>query len=266
LLYKKDAETWRCFEYIPDTYSPLIASSAEEAYLVAKCFGKFSADLSGLDTSKVKTILPGFHDLLLRYNQFETALSNATEERKEDAKQLLQELDTHTYLVKYYENMLTKPLLYPLHILHHDCKIANILLYNSTNRVYSPIDLDTTQPGYFFSDIGDMIRSMAPNIPEGAKEIEDMHLRTDFIEAVNEGYLETMREHLTPAEIQDLPLAGKILVYMQALRYVADYLNNDIYYRISYPTQNKDRAANQLRLLQLLTDYTNFDKSLCKKL
>jgi hypothetical protein len=101
-----------------------------------------------------------------------------------------------------------------------------------------------------------MIRSIAPNIPENAKEIEDMQLRTDFIEAIYEGYLENMRAHLTTAEIQDLQLAGKILVYMQALRFAADYLNNDIYYHISYPAQNKDRTANQLKLLQLLTAYT----------
>ena len=149
----------------------------------------------------------------------------------------------------------TLPKQYPLHILHHDCKIANILFDENTNEIFSPIDLDTTQPGLFFSDIGDMFRSMTPSISEGEADIQSMVLREDFYQAIRDGYLSAMSQYLTKDELESIDLSGKLIVYMQALRFLTDYLNNDIYYQIEYSEQNKDRAANQFCLLSLLENH-----------
>jgi hypothetical protein len=35
---------------------------------------------------------------------------------------------------------------------------------------------------------------------------------------------------------------------MQCVRFLADYINGDTYYKIKYPTHNLDRTRNQLAL------------------
>lgn len=251
-LVDYDGSVWRCFEFFEDTYSPLIANTPEEAYTVAKCFGKFSADLSNIDVNKLHYILPGFHNLAFRFQQFETALLNTSKQRRTSAASLIKEAYENHFYVEWYKRISQDLKSYPLHILHQDCKIANILFWKNNSEKLCPIDLDTTQPGLFFSDLGDMVRSMVPNISENDTNIEDMELRIDFYNAIKNGYLEAMSDHLTPQEKNDLDISGNIIIYMQALRFLTDFLNGDIYYKTSYSEQNKNRAANQLRLLKLL--------------
>ncbi|HTN36091.1 MAG TPA: phosphotransferase [Arachidicoccus sp.] len=255
LLYEDNGYVWRCFEFIKDTYSPTVSSTADEAWLVAGCFGNFSAKLSDLEVMSIQTVLQGFHDLSLRFAQFSASLEVASEDRKKAAQVYIKTALEQEHLVTFYEKVQQQPAHFPLHILHHDCKIANILFRKSDQKIYSPIDLDTTQPGLFFSDIGDMIRSMVPNHPEDYPHIEALALREDFYEAVRDGYLMSMSQFLTKEEIQHIDMSGKIIVFMQALRFLTDYLNNDIYYQTSYSSQNLDRAANQFRLLELLINY-----------
>ncbi len=261
LLYKNGAETWRCFEFLPNTYSPEKVHTPEKAYEVANCFGQFTAMLHDLDVHKLYTILPNFHNLQFRYDQMVEALHNADDKTKENAKDLLQKVFDNEHLLHWYNQIQGNKLAYPIHIMHHDCKISNILFDKNTDALICPIDLDTTQPGLFFSDLGDMIRTIVPTLPEDAANVEDLHIRTDFYDATVKGYLDAMGTNLTREERQDIHYAGAVLVYMQAIRFLADYLNNNTYYKVSYPEQNRDRTANQLRLLSLLQEYTSVLKA-----
>lgn len=256
LLFQHDGIIWRCFEYIKDTYSPAVSSSADEAWKVANCFGRFSAELSDFDPASLSVILPGFHDLSLRFGQFETALKSAEDKKIREARLLIDMAYEHRPLVDFYEKIAGDRQHFRLYILHHDCKIANILFKKGSHEIYSPIDLDTTQPGLFFSDLGDMIRSIVPNLSENDVHFDDLVLREDFYAAVRDGYLEAMQPYLTEDELEHIDMSGKIVVYMQALRFLTDYLNNDIYYHIDYPQQNKDRATNQFKLFFLLNQYS----------
>jgi hypothetical protein len=110
-------------------------------------------------------------------------------------------------------------------------------------------------PGYFFSDLGDMIRSMACSEAESNKNLNELHIRKDFYEAVLEGYLELMEELLTDAEKKYIHFSGLLIIYMQALRFLTDYLNEDKYYKTNYAEENFDRALNQLVLLQKLEEF-----------
>ncbi len=256
LWHKEKEETWRCFEFLPDTYSPETVHTAEKAYELANCFGQFTAMLHDLDVHQLHTVLPHFHNLQYRYDQMMEALRRADTNVKDDAKDLLQAVFDNEHLLHWYNKVQQNKLAYPVHIMHHDCKISNILFNRSTDALQCPIDLDTTQPGLFFSDLGDMIRTIVPNLPEEAANIKDLCIRTHFYDATVQGYLDAMSLYLTPEERQDVHYAGAVLVYMQAIRFLADYLNNNTYYKVAYPTQNRDRTANQLRLLQLLQQYT----------
>jgi len=257
LLYKNSTETWRCFEFLPNTYSPEKVHTPEKAYEVANCFGRFTALLHDLDVHQLHTILPNFHDLQFRYDQMVEALHSADGKIKENAKDLLKEVFDNEHLLHWYNQIQGNKLAYPIHIMHHDCKISNILFDKNTDALICPIDLDTTQPGLYFSDLGDMIRTIVPTLSEDSPNVEELNIRTDFYDAAVKGYLDAMGAYLTPEEKQDIHYAGAVLVYMQAIRFLADYLNNNTYYKVSYPEQNRDRTANQLRLLRLLQEYTS---------
>ena len=112
------------------------------------------------------------------------------------------------------------------------------------------IDLDTVMPGYFISDLGDMMRTYLSPVSEEEKDLDKIEVRTEFFKAIIKGYLSEMSDELSELEKSSIIYAGKFMIYMQALRFLTDYLNNDIYYGSRYPDHNLVRAMNQAKLLE----------------
>lgn len=245
---------WRATAYENNSSILPFPKTPGDAGTAAHVFGKFTSDLSDLDAGKFKVIIPGFHDLSLRYNQFETALGRAEMKRLLKATHVIAELRQRTHLVRFYSSMADDPA-YKMRIMHHDCKMSNILLDATTKKVIGPIDLDTVMPGYYFSDIGDLIRSMAGTVDENSTRWEDIAIRKDFYNAIIKGYLESIGGTFTNAERDNIHQSGLMMIYMQCLRFVTDFLNNDIYYHTTYPEQNLNRALNQLLLLERLEEF-----------
>ncbi|EJX08548.1 mucin-desulfating sulfatase, partial [gut metagenome] len=134
-------------------------------------------------------------------------------------------------------------------ICHCDTKVDNILFDNNDN-VLCVIDLDTVMPSFIFSDYGDFLRSAANTTAEDSPELDKVEFRMDIFKAFTEGYLKTASAFLTPIEIDNLPYAATLFPYMQMVRFFADYLNGDTYYKIQYPEHNLVRTKNQLALLK----------------
>jgi Ser/Thr protein kinase RdoA (MazF antagonist) len=245
---------WRATSFINGSYSPMVAENEESAYTVAKSFARFTYALSNMDLGKLSEIISGFHNLSWRYQQFESALLLAPASLLDKASALIAKLKQRKVLVDFYDHIKKNPD-YPTRVMHHDCKISNILFDAKTNWVICPVDLDTVMPGKYFSDLGDMIRSMACTADENNVEWDKINIRPSFYKAILKGYLEGIGDIFTEEEKKNIHYAGLMLIYMQSLRFVADYLNGDIYYKITYPTQNLDRAMNQLILLQKLEEF-----------
>ncbi len=251
LYLQHQQQAWRCFTWVPHSYAPTGSISPELAYDTARCFGSYARLLSQAMPS-LHTVLPRFHHLGWRAQQLKAACQQATAQRLQAARPVLSLLDAHTDLLRQYEYWQQSPQPFPLRILHHDCKPSNILFHQQTGQLLCPVDLDTTQPGLFFSDLGDMVRSMVPNLPEDHAAVADLALRPLYWQALQEGYADGSQPLWTPDVRAALPLAGVVLLYMQAMRFLADYLQGDVYYHTSYPGQNLDRAANQAHLLRPL--------------
>ena len=249
----EEGNFWRATAYIHNSFTPSDSKNEEEVYLAAKSFGGFTKSLCGLDQDSLYTVIPRFHDLSYRFEQFEHSLLNARSERLIKAKKLIDELTGRRSLVDFYDHVCSSAD-FKKRVMHHDCKVSNILFDQDTRLPICPIDLDTTMPGYFFSDIGDMIRSMAPTEDEHSTNWDGIDVMKNLYEAILKGYREGMEGELTSEESRHLHCAGLLLTYMQALRFLADYLNNDIYYQTNHPEQNYDRAYNQLILLQKLEE------------
>ncbi|MES1220758.1 MAG: phosphotransferase [Bacteroidota bacterium] len=254
LFIDKDKNYWRAFEFLNGTVTLDVPQNADQAKATAKTFGQLTAFLSSFNAESLNVVIPDFHNLSFRYHQFEEALVTAKPARLQKAATLIEDVKNRKKYKEFYDG-LTKSSAFPKRVMHHDAKIANVLFDKETGNVICAIDFDTTMPGYFFSDLGDMIRSMACSSDEHNTEFAKLHVRKDFYKAIVSGYLEVMNDYLTDEEKKYIHSAGLLMIYMQAVRFLADYLNNDIYYQISYPEQNYDRAMNQITLLENLEQF-----------
>ncbi len=244
-----DGESWRMFRYIANSYTPQAVEQPEQAHEVARSFSRLTLNLAHADPAHLHPVIPGFHDLTLRYEQLQQAIRNNASGRLKAATTILNGLEAYKSLLSFYQQI-TASGNFRKYILHHDTKISNILFDKTSKQVITPVDMDTTMPGYFFSDYGDMLRSMAGNLPESSTDFDDIAISPQYYEAIRSGYLDNMSATLTSEENRYFELSGLMVTFMQCMRFIADYLNGDVYYTTNYPNQNHDRAMNQLKLLQ----------------
>ncbi|MFI5133212.1 MAG: phosphotransferase enzyme family protein [Chitinophagales bacterium] len=251
---------WRAFEFIDDAVTLTIAQKPAQAKATAKAFAKFTAAFQDFNVSLLKNVIPGFHNLTSRYKQMELALKGELYEHIAKALPLAHELKQRERYKHFYD-VVTESQEFPMRVMHHDAKIANILFSKKTGKVICPVDFDTVMPGYFFSDLGDMIRSMTCSHDENSIEFDRLHVRKNYYEAIMDGYLSVMEKYLTGSEKKYIHYAGLFMIYMQALRFLTDYMNGGIYYRTAYKGQNFDRALNQLTLLKRLEEFLKAEYS-----
>lgn len=245
----KEGEDWfRMFEFIDSSHTIVVVENEHQASEAAKQFGRFTARLSDLDASLLKITLPHFHDLSLRYWQFEDAVKQGNPQRVSESGSLIKILLEHSLIVDEYESMITDPDV-KFRVTHHDTKISNVLFDEAGNGM-AVIDLDTVMPGYFFSDVGDMMRTYLSPVSEEEKNFDKIIVRPGIYQAIVDGYTSEMGEQLSEREKNSFSFSGKFMIYMQALRFLTDHLNDDVYYGAKYEGHNFVRACNQARLLE----------------
>ena len=245
-LVKTNDGYFRMFPFIENSHTIDVVEKPEQAYEAAKQFGRFSKLLSGIDTSMLKITLPDFHNLSLRYQQFENALQHGQADRIRQSSDLILFIKEHKNIVDEFEMCKTKLI---IRCTHHDTKISNIL-FDKDDKGLCVIDLDTVMPGYFISDVGDMMRTYICPVSEEEQDFSKIKVRTEFYEAIVNGYLSEMGEELNEFEKKYFHYAGKFMIYMQAIRFLTDHLNDDVYYGAKYEGHNFVRAVNQITLLK----------------
>lgn len=252
MIFDKDEGYFRMFPFVPNSHTINVVQSPAQAYEAARQFGKFTSLLSGFDSTQLKITIPDFHNLSLRYQQFEQALNHGNTERIKEAYTSISDIKQYGYIVDEFEKIKSNPG-FKLRVTHHDTKISNVL-FDDSNKGLCVIDLDTVMPGYFISDVGDMLRTYISHVSEEEKDFSAIEIRDEFFKAVVEGYSSEMKNELSATEKKYFVYAGKFMIYMQAIRFLADYLNNDVYYSTNYPDHNFVRANNQLVLLKQLIE------------
>ena len=252
MSYLEDKGYFRLFPFIQKSHSINAVQNTRQAYEASKQFGKFTKLLADFPIDKLETTLPDFHNLSLRYHQFEDSLESGNQERINQSTALINFIKSQKQLVDIYEAIL-KNAAFKLRVTHHDTKISNIL-FNDEDEGLCVIDLDTVMAGYCISDVGDMIRTYTSLANEEEKDFSKINLRTEYLTAIREGYMSEMGDVLTEEEKTYFNYAGKFMIYMQAIRFLTDHINNDVYYGARYENHNFVRAGNQCVLLQQLID------------
>lgn len=242
---------WRVMVFIPDTISQT-AVTPESSYIVGETFGHFQAMLADIPTQLGETI-KDFHNMEFRLQQLREAVAENKAGRLAEVQWLVDELEKRAEEMCKGERLHREGKL-PKRICHCDTKVDNIL-FDRDGKVLCVIDLDTVMPNFIFSDFGDFLRSAANTGKEDDKDLDNVTFNMDIFKAFAEGYLKSARSFLTPLEIENLPYAAALFPYMQTVRFLADYINGDTYYKTQYPEHNLVRSKAQFKLLQSVEEH-----------
>lgn len=239
-----DDTYWRMMRFIPDAFT---YETVNEKYSHAAglAFGEFEAALVDLPQQLGETI-PDFHNMELRARQLKEAVQNNPVKRLSVIESMVEELNRNMEEMCKAEQLHRDGKL-PKRICHCDTKVNN-MMFDADGNILCVIDLDTVMPSYVFSDYGDFLRTGANFTAEDDPNLANVGFNMDIFKAFTKGYLTSAGAFLTPIEREHLPFAAKLFPFMQCVRFLTDYINGDVYYKIKYPEHNLDRAKNQLAL------------------
>ena len=243
---------WRIMVFIPHakTYETV---NPQYSYCAGKAFGEFQAMLADIPDQLGETI-PNFHNMEFRLQQLREAVAANATGRVDEVRYYLDEIEKRATEMCKAEELHRQGIL-PKRVCHCDTKVNN-MMFDEDGTVLCVIDLDTVMPSYIFSDYGDFLRSAANTGTEDDANLDNVRFDMDIFRAFTRGYLESARSFLLPIEIENLPYAAALFPYMQCVRFLADYINGDTYYKIRYPEHNLARTKAQFKLLQSVEEQT----------
>ncbi len=247
--YAVDAqgEFWRAYDFISGGLSLEAPRDCNDFYQAAVAFGKFQQALADFPAATLHETIPHFHDTEDRLNQLRASVEADACGRVRAVGPEITFIFSREQELGTLCRMLRSGAL-PLRVTHNDTKLNNVLLDEQTGRARSVLDLDTVMPGLSAYDFGDAVRFGASSAAEDETDLSKVFLRLDMYRAYLEGYLDACGHALTENEINVLPLGAKVITIELGMRFLKDYLDGDVYFKIDRPTQNLDRCRAQLRL------------------
>lgn len=245
----QNGEYWRCTAFIPGATAHETATSPKMLREAGRAFGEFQKMLSGYPADTLHEIIPKFHDTPDRFRQLQEAVREDRAGRKKLVAAELEFAAQRETACGLLMELLQQGKL-PLRVTHNDTKMSNVLIDDQTDEAVCVIDLDTVMPGLTAFDFGDSIRAGASTGAEDETDLSKVHFDLSLYEAYTEGFLSAAGHALTKEELQTLPDGAILMTFEVGIRFLADFLNGDVYFRVSRPEQNLDRARNQFHLVR----------------
>ena len=250
VFYIDDKEDyWRITKLITGARSYDIVEKPEDFYITGKAFGHFQNQLSDYPADTLYETIPGFHDTRARYNNFIKSVEADVAGRCKDVQNEIKFILDRKELAYYSMDSFDKGEL-PLRVTHNDTKINNLMIDNVTHEAICVLDLDTVMPGFAMMDFGDAIRTGACTGLEDEKNLDLVHCDLNLYEQYAKGFIEGVDGKLTAHEVETFPMGALGITYEQALRFLADYLEGDVYYKTAYPEHNLVRTHTQIRMVE----------------
>lgn len=237
---------WRMTNYVPSvTYNSVTDLAVVRN--AGAAFGEFQMDLEDFDISELIETIPGFHNTRQRYENFRKAVQ---ENKAGRADEVREEID---FLLSVEDKACTLTDLQqageiPLRVTHNDTKINNVLFHPETKASMIVVDLDTVMPGLMGHDFGDAIRFAANFVEEDCRDYEKVGVDLEVFRAFAEGFLSKTAKTMTPKELDTLALSCFVLTAELATRFLADYLDGDLYFKTNAPDHNLVRTRCQIAL------------------
>jgi len=240
---------WRIYNRIENAFTYDTIESPEMAYEAARMFGRFAAFLTDLPGPLLHETIPDFHATPMRFKTFIEVLRQDPCNRAKDVGAEIDFVLGNAGICDVLLNHAGKGEI-PIRITHNDTKINNVLLDAKTHEGVCVIDLDTVMPGLSLYDFGDMVRTATNPAEEDERDLSKVTMRMRIFEMLLKGFAEETHKFLTPREKKNLVFSGKLITFEQMIRFVADHLAGDIYYKIHREGHNLDRCRTQMKMVR----------------
>jgi len=244
---------WRVYDFIEGAHSVEQVTKASQAREAARAFGEFQALLADLPGGRLHDTIPNFHHTRSRFDTLRRAVAadkvqRAAEARAEIDFVFAREAVADVLLALLARGELTE------RVTHNDTKINNVMFDNVTSRAVAVVDLDTVMPGLALYDFGDMVRTAASSTAEDDPDPARMKIVLPFFRALVAGYLESAGDVLNATERAHLGFSAKLISYEIGMRFLTDYLEGDVYFRVKRPRHNLERARTQFALVRSIEE------------
>lgn len=241
-------DAYRMYHFIDDVFTIEKMENPEHFYLSGVAFGEFANFLSDFDATQLSETIKNFHNTASRYNDFENAIIGNASGRANEVTAEIEFVRARKDFMSMFVDKLADGSL-PLRVTHNDTKLNNVLFDIKTEAPVAVIDLDTVMPGSYLYDFGDAIRSGATHAAEDEQNLDLVDFDLDLYKAFAKGYLEECGKSLTKTEIELLPYASIMLTLECGMRFLADHINGDTYFKIHREGHNLDRCRTQFKLV-----------------
>jgi len=249
-FYQDDSGNyWRIYNRIENAFTYDTIESPELAYEAARMFGRFAAMLTDLPGPPLHDTIPDFHTTPKRFKTFMEVLKDDPCNRAKDAGGEIDFVLENAGICDVLLNHVSKSEI-PIRTTHNDTKINNVLLDEKSHKGVCVIDLDTVMPGLSLYDFGDMVRTATNPAEEDEQDLSKVNMRISIFEMLFKGFAEETHSFLTPTEKKNMAFAGKLITFEQMIRFLADHLAGDIYYKIHREDHNLDRCRTQMKMVQ----------------
>jgi len=236
---------WRTYDFVEGTVSYDQCPGPDMAHEAAQAFGRFQARLQGLPASELRETIPRFFSAPYRLEQLDAARRAAAVGRVAGAERELAFVDQRRDLVRAIEDRLADGRL-TSRVVHGDTKLNNVLFDAQSGRARCVVDLDTCMPGWSLYDFGDLVRFTAATSTEDETDLERAGMDLALYQALVAGYLDGAGPFLSAEERELMPLSARLVTMTIGMRFLADHLAGDVYFKVARPGHNLDRARVQL--------------------
>ena len=263
--YKADDRNYfRMYKYVPRTVTHEEVENPIQLYHAGKSFGKFQRMLDDFDADSLYETIVDFHTTPKRVEQLKAAIDADAKGRCAEVEE---EIATALEYAKYAD-VVIKAIAegeVPVRVTHNDTKLNNVLFDEVSDEGVCVIDLDTVMPGSVLYDFGDALRFGASTGAEDERDLSKIEFSLEYFESFAKGFLEETADCLTPKEIELLPVSALLLTYECGIRFLADHLNGDTYFKIHRENHNLDRARTQLKLVKDIESKLDIMAEIVKK-
>lgn len=245
----RNGDYWRTYLFIDGARSFEVLESPEMAFRVGEAIGFFQLRLSDYAGPRLHETIPRFHDMRWRYEKLDEALASDVKGRSRlAAPEIDFLLDNRDRGMRLIDGLRSGALREG--ITHNDTKLNNVLFDETNGKAVCVIDLDTVMPGTILFDTGDLIRTATITGEEDERDLSKIGFDIGMFKSLIRGYLSKAGHFLSPLEKEMLAESGRNITQIMAVRFLTDYLNGDVYYKIARPDHNIDRTRTQIALIK----------------
>jgi thiamine kinase-like enzyme len=247
--FDEDGNAWRLTSFIPDSYNVEVVEEAWQAFEAGTGFGWFVKACDGLEATEFKESIKDFHRLSFRIWQLDEAIKGDKAGRLASVHDIVDFFKSRQHSLSLIETMVDEGKI-PLRVVHNDTKINNLLFRGK--KAAAVIDLDTVGPGIIYYDYGDALRTGASTAAEDEKDLSKVDFNMEAFQAYTMGYMGQVSPVVTQTEEKYFFLAPRLMTFIMGIRFLADYLNGDVYYKIAHKEHNIDRCKVQKKLIECM--------------